>query len=358
MFGGIVTIIFRIGIVIYLVTELIKVIEKKSNITSSQFTRNLAIDTREMDIDENDFDIGFTLLSFDEKIKNHKELPLGTCKDGRFKGETVQTQSLGIQQSYTCPQNFNAAFSDVNEKHGNPVKTILKNFYATSASPAGSDVPIIAFYIQLDDIITTTYLELYTISDALSSTGGLIGIVTIILQVALSQIQSDLYQQSLVKDLFQIRGRIFLGMPRRNSRKNLRQFKFLETNSWLSQLKLYLTEIFYQKESSAIDKRIFKNLNTSSHTNHTVENQIGHNVVRQNIFKAFKNKANLQISQISNKKEANTSREGVNVNSRNKANQLLSEDTNFYLSVSNLRNNSEDNLSIEDYIEKEINKQE
>ncbi|CDW87533.1 UNKNOWN [Stylonychia lemnae] len=329
LFGGIVTLIFRVGILIFLITEVIKVIQKKSTITSSYFTRNLALDTRHIDANEEIFDIGLNILSVNKTVEQNfqrfidvqisqtsfewvnnsqdyvstdKPYTLGKCDKGRFLGETVQTQSLGIPDTYYCPQNLKTTFQgqfstrksqyltievkkcnnlknpsvkcaseeeikkafdlieinivitnqfiDVNEKYKNPVKTILKNFYATSKEGLNqayqlkfgqnfliqstssfsnqfgqenityytvrNDVmqinayddkfsqTLLAFYIQLDDTIITTNLEIYTVSDALSSTGGLIGIVTIIIKIMVNQIQKDLYEQSLVKDLFQI----------------------------------------------------------------------------------------------------------------------------------------------------------
>ncbi|CDW75374.1 UNKNOWN [Stylonychia lemnae] len=139
-------------------------------------------------------------------------------------------------------------YIDVNEKYGNPIKTILKNFYATAKSDLSlyyqlmigqnyltqstnslsnligqqnltyytiredsmqigdistSDV-LISCQILLDDVITSTNLELFTLSDALSNTGGIIGIITIVVQVLISNLQEYLYYQSMIKQQFQV----------------------------------------------------------------------------------------------------------------------------------------------------------
>ncbi|CDW91423.1 UNKNOWN [Stylonychia lemnae] len=139
-------------------------------------------------------------------------------------------------------------FIDVNQKYGNPIKTVLKQFFATAQSGLSlsyqlkigenfliqstssisnllgqqnltyytitndqfqiADIQDSGIFITcqllLDDIVTTTNLELFTLSDALSNTGGIIGIISIIVQILVSSIQQHFYYQSLIKQQFQI----------------------------------------------------------------------------------------------------------------------------------------------------------
>ncbi|CDW81840.1 UNKNOWN [Stylonychia lemnae] len=330
-FGGFITILFRMGIVVFLVFEIMKVVEKKSNIANSQYRRNLVEDKRQYQIDLTNFDLAYSIFSTDPKIAANidryvsvqfqevyfawskdgatytmdvKDVPLDNCPPGRFLGETVQTDNFGIQFNYKCPVTINSTlqgsfatketryiqvlvggcnqailnktkpnlqcandtdimkaldflelnlltsnqFVDVNEKEGNPIKTIIKNFYATSKSEISQSFQIkigqnflikntsplsnqlssenityyqvradetalgsykkyqtlFRYYILLDDNILTTSIEVYTISDALSNTGGILGIVSIIVAVLLSKAQENFFYQSLVGDIFQI----------------------------------------------------------------------------------------------------------------------------------------------------------
>ncbi|CDW79510.1 UNKNOWN [Stylonychia lemnae] len=344
-FGGFVTIAFKIGILIYLVFELIKVVDKTYTVTNSMIKRNLFVDNGVYTINEENFDIGFSMYGLSEEqqanLDNYvnitfqqgqfewsadgksytfegKQLQLGIalnllifnqlgkCGRHRFKGEVFQAESIGIPYAYKCPVNFSASlqgsfttqkmqsarlliskcnqtnlslknqsakcmndsmmknffdsfqvnvvatnqFIDVNEKQISPIKTVLKNFYATgyhnmslsyqlkigqnflisstsslsnqlgqlnqtyytvrddvlqvAAQTLSTDLVFINFNMMLDDNVMTTNLELYTISDALSNTGGIIGIVMIIIQFLVSQTQENLYYQQLVQDIFQI----------------------------------------------------------------------------------------------------------------------------------------------------------
>ncbi|CDW87923.1 UNKNOWN [Stylonychia lemnae] len=227
------------------------------------------------------------------------ELPSSRCQIGRFKGELAQTKTFDITNKFNCITNTKIAFQgsyytekaqllqilvkkcnqknlnaknknitcaskkemddilnhitltilmtnqyiDVNEKSGNPIKTVLKNFYATVKSDLSlsyelrigenyliqstnslsnllgqqnltyytirddsmqigdntkSDT-LISFQILLDDVVTSTNLELFTLSDALSNTGGIIGIITIVVQVLVYNLQEYLYYQSMIK---------------------------------------------------------------------------------------------------------------------------------------------------------------
>ncbi|CDW75001.1 UNKNOWN [Stylonychia lemnae] len=213
-FGGFITILFRMGIIVFLVFEIMKVVDKKSNITNSQYRRNLVEDRRQYQIDLTNFDLAYNVFSSDPIITANidryvsvqlqevyfawskdgasytmdvKDLPLDKCPPGRFLGETVQTDNFGLQFNYKCPTTLNTTlqggfatkearyiqvlvggcnqsilnktkpnlkcandsdiikaldvlelnlltsnqFVDVNEREGNPVKTIIKNFYAT-----------------------------------------------------------------------------------------------------------------------------------------------------------------------------------------------------------------------------------
>ncbi|CDW73239.1 UNKNOWN [Stylonychia lemnae] len=332
-FGGFLTIAFKIGILIYLVFELIKVVDRKYTVTNSMIKRNLFVDTRTYTINQHDFDVGFSIYGLSQEqltsIDNYvnitfeqgefnwtpdgksfsyklKLLEIGKCGKHRFKGETFQTESLGITQNYLCPVNYSASFQgsfttkdmqfsrlkiskcnqtnlsaknqsarcaddnsmrkfldsfqvnmvatnqfiDINEKSSSPIKTVLKNFYSTgylnmtiqyqlkvgqnflitstsslsnqisqlnetyytirddvmqiSSSQISTEQVLICLNMMIDDNVLSTNLELYTISDALSNTGGIIGIVTIIIQFLVSKTQENFYYQQLAQDIFQI----------------------------------------------------------------------------------------------------------------------------------------------------------
>ncbi|CDW88997.1 UNKNOWN [Stylonychia lemnae] len=61
---------------------------------------------------------------------------------------------------------------------------------------------LISCQILLDDVILTTKIERYTLLDALTNTGGLIGILTIIVKIFVQKIQELIFYQSMVRDLF------------------------------------------------------------------------------------------------------------------------------------------------------------
>ncbi|CDW74633.1 UNKNOWN [Stylonychia lemnae] len=151
-----------------------------------------------MIISDKDFDIGFEVNFIympEEDVKSidqYIELPVSKCQAGRFKGEQSQTETFNITNKYSCPIDFKTAFQgsyatqyaqllqvqvrkcnqtnltkkdkslicasaaemdrilnymtlnvlmtnqfiDVNEKVGNPIRTVLKQFFATSYTPS------------------------------------------------------------------------------------------------------------------------------------------------------------------------------------------------------------------------------
>eukprot|EP00347_Sterkiella_histriomuscorum_P003157 403365373 len=141
--GGIVTLILRIAILVYFITEVVNVFQKKSTVTNSSYIRNTAIDTTEYHLDQSKWDIAFNMqYQFPndpkynintlhryvnlkvEKAKFFFELVDGAltwntktedmelvdCPEGRFLGETQITQNLGIggpNNKFKCPKDVN-----------------------------------------------------------------------------------------------------------------------------------------------------------------------------------------------------------------------------------------------------------
>ncbi|CDW90391.1 UNKNOWN [Stylonychia lemnae] len=149
-------------------------------------------------------------------------------------------------------------FVDVNERERNPVKSIIKNFYSTSkselsqtfslklgqnfliknTSPLSNQIysenityysiradetnlgdykkyqTTFRYFILLDDNILTTSIEVYTISDALSSTGGILGIVSLIDKILLYRLGNVLQniwllQEKRVKESYKQKNETF-----------------------------------------------------------------------------------------------------------------------------------------------------
>ncbi|CDW76998.1 UNKNOWN [Stylonychia lemnae] len=369
-----------------------KVVDRKSNITNSQYRRNLVEDKRQYQIDLTNFDLAYSLFSSDpievsfawaddgaSFNQDIKDFSIAKCPAGRFLGETVQTDNFGLQFNYYCPVTFNTTlqgnfatkkarfvqifiggcnqailnktkpnlkcanetdiktvlddlqvnilatnqFVDINERNTSPLSNQINQENITYYTIRADESQIgdykkfqqaLRFYILLDDDISTTTLEVYTISDALSSTGGILGIVSVILAILLSKVQKE--QRDLIKNrmnlfkkaqkmldkkleiftilrniqMVKLLKRITLSNYQRKLtpyfRQNLVQMKDalnkknFKVNSqnipqqtddknfeWEKldkntrrQFKLYLKQVLLRKDDNKIDKRIFKNL--------------------------------------------------------------------------------------------------
>ncbi|CDW73544.1 UNKNOWN [Stylonychia lemnae] len=366
-----------------------KVVDKKSNITNTQYKRNLVEDKYvSVQIQEVSFIWAENGASYNRKFK---DIPIAKCPAGRFLGETVQTDNFGLQHNYYCPVALNTTlqgnfatkkarfiqilfggcnqtilsktnpnlkcanetdiklvlddfemnllatnqFVDVNERNTNPVKTVINNFYQSSkqelsqgtllklgqnfliknTSPLSNQIDsenvtyytiradersigdykkfqsVIKYYILLDDNILTTTIEVYTISDALSNTGGIIGIASdqiyiywvgnLLWQILMLQekrikrsfTQTDeSFQESLenvrqeIGDLYNIEKYLDGQITQKNntfklSEKTYSLFQIeFSSNRRLRQIKLQLKQVILRKDKYKIDKRIFKNL--------------------------------------------------------------------------------------------------
>ncbi|CDW87313.1 UNKNOWN [Stylonychia lemnae] len=219
-----------------------------------------------------------------EYTEEYIDLPFSKCQAGRFNAEKTQTEAFGITNRYSCPINFKTAFQgsyttqnaqmiQLQVRKCNQTNLTIKNKTLTCASDeeiakilnyltlnvlmtnytssisnlvgqqnltyytitddsmqiGDSDIlgSFITFQLLLDDLVTTTNIELYTLSDAFSNVGGIIGIITIIVQVLISQIQEYLYYQSLIKQQFQITSDLIVKQHRnvRKGKANLKNLK-------------------------------------------------------------------------------------------------------------------------------------
>eukprot|EP00347_Sterkiella_histriomuscorum_P022016 403331978 len=138
--GGGVTVLARLGILVFLIIEIIGVINKQSILKTTSLTRNLTIDETEYSFDQSNYDIAIRLnyllelykgiqvnevlhqyafvqvsqISFEfQKIDGEltwvmleNPFKLVKCDSTRFQGEKVITQILGIQSDFVCPENF------------------------------------------------------------------------------------------------------------------------------------------------------------------------------------------------------------------------------------------------------------
>ncbi|CDW90646.1 UNKNOWN [Stylonychia lemnae] len=150
LFGGIITLIARLGIFIYFLLAIIDVTQKKSFVKNSLVIRDLALDETEFKIDTDNFDIAVQLKYSvnDPKVQNNlgayayvsvnkysmqyimnngsltynlkiDRLNLSNnidsfisfivpCEANRFLGEKEQTKKLGITNYFYCPKTINA----------------------------------------------------------------------------------------------------------------------------------------------------------------------------------------------------------------------------------------------------------
>eukprot|EP00347_Sterkiella_histriomuscorum_P020940 403335868 len=134
MLGGVATMIFRLGIFVFLIIELINVINKKSTITNSRYVRNLALDKTVYHLDQSNFDIAYRLLVRNQSLQNidhdmyfqvhllqlefewinngrdyvetSHHFDFAKCDETRFAGEIQQASQLGIFENYNCPKNL------------------------------------------------------------------------------------------------------------------------------------------------------------------------------------------------------------------------------------------------------------
>eukprot|EP00347_Sterkiella_histriomuscorum_P003054 403365765 len=140
--GGYLTLVARLGIVIYLILELINVAQKKSSIRFSTYIRDLATDKSEYTIDQSQFDLA-ALIKLQSQINDTynttnnmhkyayvqiselkfvyfekngqldydfvlKPFDLVKCDETRFLGQKEIMNNLGILKgNYQCPKNFN-----------------------------------------------------------------------------------------------------------------------------------------------------------------------------------------------------------------------------------------------------------
>ncbi|CDW85325.1 UNKNOWN [Stylonychia lemnae] len=196
-------------------------------------------------------------LTFDFIVKDDGQLiweqkeddyELIKCPPGRFLGESKITQTLGIENQFLCPKNFtlklqgsfssrSAKFLRVKVNKCDQARLILSNPNEKCANKTEIDrifenlqifVPIINQYFDdsdhsenpikstiyntffttypslsqsLDENIKQTIRQTYTISDALSNTGGFMEIIRLFAILLIGGIQSRLYYFSIIKDL-------------------------------------------------------------------------------------------------------------------------------------------------------------
>ncbi|CDW73849.1 UNKNOWN [Stylonychia lemnae] len=215
-----------------------------------------------------------------------------------LKNESAKCMNDSMMQNFFDKLQFNVVatnqFIDVNEKSLSPIKTELKNFYATgyhnmslnyqlkigknflissssslsnqlnqknetyytvreeslkiSSQRVYQNQVFLNFNMMIDDNAMTTNLELYTVSDALSNTGGIIGIATIIIQFLVYKTQEYLYYQQLVKEIFKIG--IEDSMPQNGKSDKLQKFPSQQMQNIEN----------YQDEFSRNYKRILNNI--------------------------------------------------------------------------------------------------
>jgi hypothetical protein len=60
----------------------------------------------------------------------------------------------------------------------------------------------VGIVLVMDDEATITNRNVYTVIEALSSTGGILGFVYISIYILISYIQEFLYNRALIKDIF------------------------------------------------------------------------------------------------------------------------------------------------------------
>ncbi|CDW76231.1 UNKNOWN [Stylonychia lemnae] len=312
--GGIVTLIFRIAVLVYLVTELINAMQKKSTISNSTYIRNIAEDFTVYEMTNQKFDLAFQIqldgayapqdlskfleFTFSEigfewapdgksYKQNYREIPLIRCPNGRFNNETIQTDNIKLTESYLCHQTIDFKFKvaqkknitcgteaeinsvfdrlsinvglmnqfvDVNDKSSNPIKTLIKSLYMTSNS-----IQQTRKYGHILVTLTTTRV-VYTVADALSTTGGFLGIISIILNYLLCWFQVSMFYQSIVHDMFFV--------EKQNDKKKVGKSDKSQTN-----LKLFPSleqkKRLFQIARKKIDKRleierIFETMKTAS----------------------------------------------------------------------------------------------
>eukprot|EP00347_Sterkiella_histriomuscorum_P023350 403334981 len=339
--GGVFTLLFRIGILVYFLIEISSVFQKKSTIQNSTYIRNLSVDKTQTNLDPSNFDIAVSMFMYNETVKNNLskyfkiqirattnewinatayderfvDFNLSICDRSRFAGIEKEAESLGVYDSFLCPENFNftlqgsfaanknsyisvqiwkcektisnecasnddinraiddtelylatsSQYIDVNEAENSPIKKILKMFYTTplpkihqgiqykisqsyailSDSMLATSVdqknisflqitkdnfyqrtstpylPIMLYTIVPDENVYTTTREAYTIGDALSSTGGFMGLIFTFVSFFISRIQENLYIRSLIKSLYVIDKRQLSGMQIKKQKKTV-----------------------------------------------------------------------------------------------------------------------------------------
>ncbi|CDW78778.1 UNKNOWN [Stylonychia lemnae] len=158
-------------------------------------------------------------------------------------------------------------FVDVNDNSANPIKTLIKTQYMTSNSMLSSNQIIkisqnyvilsdsqfssqldqqnltyystrldafftasqlnseanMSLYLALDENVFTSTRVVYTVADALSTTGGFLGIISIILNYLLCWLQDIIFYQQIIYDMFYVEKQN--DMPRvliENSQYNLK----------------------------------------------------------------------------------------------------------------------------------------
>ncbi|CDW73201.1 UNKNOWN [Stylonychia lemnae] len=181
--------------------------------------------------------------------QNYREIPLIKCPNGRFNNETVQTDNIKLTESYLCPQTIDFKFrgSFVSKKSTYILlgfkKCLQKNMDAqkkniTCASEAeinsvfdrlSVNVALMNQFVDVDDkssnpiktLIKSLYMtsnSMFSISDALSTTGGFIGIISIILNYFLCWFQDIMFYQQIIHDMFYVEKKN--DMPRVLNEKN------------------------------------------------------------------------------------------------------------------------------------------
>eukprot|EP00347_Sterkiella_histriomuscorum_P004038 403361982 len=339
--GGVFTLLFRMGIMVYFLLEISSVFQKKSTIQNLTYIKNLSIDKTETILDSSNFDIALNMFMSNDTVRNNLskyfkiqirattnewinatayderfvDFNLSMCDRSRFAGLEKEADNLGIYDTFLCPENFNftlqgsfasqknsyisvqiwrcektisnecasndditraiddtelslatlSQYVDVDETQNSPVKKTLKtffstplpkihqgfqykisqnyailsdsmlaksfaqknitfyqitkdNFYQRSDQPS---LPIVLYTIVPDENVFTTSREAYTLADALSSTGGFMGLIFTFVSFFISRIQENLYIQSLIKSLYVIDKRQISGKQTKKQKKKV-----------------------------------------------------------------------------------------------------------------------------------------
>lgn len=197
-----------------------------------------------------------------------------------FEAHPIKFQINNDNDIFPHPELSLNYYFKVSENHVTLSDSLLGSLFPSSAhdfidirsfwSPIGMPdpaqfMPLIAVIFLLDENASTTERKVVTIADALSKTGGLMGIIFSLVSVLVTYVESQLFISSLMKKMFYY-------LPELYNHKKLDKQKNANLRRRMTLMPTFNNDVTVQDMSMISEGNQNMNSNNTNEINNTIEN--------------------------------------------------------------------------------------